>query len=55
MLIVPQDEDESFFNGVEPFTVALLLYVIINYPYTSFSYCYWVKICVCNLWSSVTC
>lgn len=24
MLIVPEDEDESFFNGVEPFTLASL-------------------------------
>lgn len=30
MLTVPEDEDGSFFNGVEPFSVASLLYVIIN-------------------------
>lgn len=32
MLIVPQAEDKTFFNGVEPpFTVATVLGVIINY------------------------
>lgn len=29
MLIVPEDEDESFFNGVEPFTLALLSLLMI--------------------------
>lgn len=47
MLIVPQDEDESFFNGVESFTVALLLYVIINYPTRLQLLLLFENVCVC--------
>lgn len=31
MLIVPEDEDESFFNGVEPFTLASLSLLMISH------------------------
>lgn len=56
MLIVPQDEDESFFNGVEPFTVASLLYVIINYlrrPIATATG--WKSVCVTFTWRLVFC